>query len=234
MKHFKISASAKALFGGVAIEAGSKKGAEEIFRKKCKSGAIIPQFVFDALEIKEMHSSKPAGEKKRDAGALSSGTLPAEIWDNAGKYDYYARLGYEVLKAHPSKPLYLYSRKEKMVEEYIKRLENMTADECIEAYCPKGAPGINDKNKIREILINSVIDDAKNYVRNFGKEFNERQFRKNAERAISRMPKAIDKIIASGKKKKTIGDFLKKQSIKPPELFLEGIRKKFGKRKDRK
>lgn len=189
MKLFKVSADATARFRDVAIRANSKKEAEEKFREKCSDGTAAPcGFAFASIDIKEASRGKPELQK----GAA----LPLELWDRMDRYDYYAKLGYEVARAKPSSGKYFYSRKEKMIEDYIKRLERMSEDECIDEYFPKSALlGTDDRNKIREILIRSLIDDAKKYSENLGVELSEKSLRPKIERAVSNMPKAFDRML---------------------------------------
>lgn len=241
MKTFKIRASAVAQYD-ILIHANTKSEAEEKFRKNCIAGEIIPSGVnFQKINAAPASSGEHAPEKN---------ALPIEIWDRMDRYDYYIKLGYDVAKAEPSRGKYLYSRKGKMIDEYVRRLEGMTENECVREYCPKNKIfGTDDRNKIREILVQSIINDARAYAENLNAEFNEERIRKNAERAVFRMPKTIDRIIAEDRKKidgfigkrlkeynkqskgsiDSLDRFLQKQGIKLPRDALDKLRHKIRK-----
>jgi len=227
-KSFRINATATARFKNVMISAKTKKEAEEKFRK-----IYAAAFPFE-LEFRGVN----AVSGKEDAAYSFESPMPIELWDRMDRYEYYESLGYAVARAEPSKGKYLYSRKEKLVEDYVRRLAGISGDDYAKEYYPKNALlGNDDRNKLREMLIKSILDDAKNYAESLGEKFSEREIRPMIESALSQMPRAIDNLAAANRKaldsilkrfakeyKKqsevsaaAVDEFLRKQGIRLPK-----------------
>ena len=210
MKKFKINAIEKAYFYDIIIEAETKESAEEKFHEKYEKGEISPdEFGFEELKIKKVGIMDKTQEQKEYGK-----DLPIELWDSVEKADFYSKLGYEMIKGEDNGFNYLYSKKNKMVKDFIKRFETMPSDGLFENYLKKKMlRGLGNLERTKNILINYILEETKGYSHSLDNEFNELDYRSEVELIVSKRQDVMSKIVNFDieETKKLIKEFISKK-----------------------
>ena len=251
MNKFKVSAIEKAYFYDIIIEAETKESAEEKFHEKYEKGEISPdEFGFEEIKIKKVKEVNGALDKNQQQ-KQDDNDLPIEIWDSVEKADYYLKFDYEIIDSEDNGYKYLYSKKNKMVKDFLKKFETTPSDELFKNYFEKKSlRGLGNQERTKNILINYILEEIKGYSHGLDNKFNELDYRSEIELVVSKRQDVVNKIvnfdIAETEKlikefinkndkvsritSPIVNTFLKEKRIELPSKVIDDIRRQINER----